>query len=119
MSVVDNIVFVTAYPSDAEKFVQICKEKYRDRGDEPGYEFQPSAEVKELDDNGNKCAPLTVFHLGLNYLNQELIEALEAEKWHTGTLLYIGGECYTEPWTGEERPRITVWGVDVKLKGMK
>lgn len=119
MSVVDNIVFITGYPTDGEKFVQICKEKYRDRGGEPGYEFQPSVEPKELEDHGNKGAPMYVFHLGLNYLNQELIDALEAERWHTGTLLYIGGECYTEPWTGEERPRITVWGSETTRKEAK
>ena len=88
-------------------------------GVDTGYEFQPSLAPKKLDDNGNKAAPLTVFHLGLNYLNPELVEALEAEKWHTGTLLYIGGECYTDIWSGEERPRIAVWGTDVTLKGLK
>lgn len=41
------------------------------------------------EDGGTKVSGATVFHLGVNYMDTELKEALIAGPWPKGTVLYI------------------------------
>jgi hypothetical protein len=81
MSLVTDIVFITPFHEGGkERFQEIFLEKYTHlKGYRPPYQ----------EDSGPKVTGLAVFHLGVNYADAELIEALRNEKFPDGSVLYV------------------------------
>jgi hypothetical protein len=84
MSCVTDIVFVSCGMGVKDRFQNIFIDKY-DRYKDPWIP-QPA------EDGGNKVSGALVFHLGVNYANVELLEALRNEPWPPGTVLWINPE---------------------------
>lgn len=55
-----------------------------------------------VQDNGTKNSGATVFHLGVNHMATGFVEALRAEPWPPGTVLYLQHE-------DDDEPAVTVW----------
>jgi hypothetical protein len=93
MSLVTDVVFVTPKYADRgtakERFQELFRTlytRYEDR-----WIPQPAG------DGGTKASGAVVFHLGVNYLDGELKEALVAGPWPKGTVLYIDEEDSDHP----------------------
>lgn len=54
--------------------------------------------------NGSKHSGTTVYHMGINQVNFDLLKALEAQDWSPGTVLY-----YFHGDLDDTVPRIKVW----------
>lgn len=96
MSVVTDVVFVTPDRAAGARFAEIFESFTHGRRDSPGV-------AVPVEDNGTKISGTVVFHMGVNYLNYEFLDALSAEPWPAGTVLYVYGE-------DDDAPRVTVCG---------
>jgi hypothetical protein len=95
MSVVTDVVFITpkyVKLGEAQKRFQelfrTCYTRYADSG---GFVPEP------VEDMGTKVSGTCVFHLGVNYMDYELLEALRIGPWPRGTVLYIDEEDSDHP----------------------
>ena len=92
MSVVTSITFITSSPEDVHRFQEIIATEYTRFGF--GYQVTP------VTAQGTKEPVSEVFQLGLNYADQDLINALRSAKWEDHTVLYLmqdglyGAEIY-------------------------
>ena len=81
MSYVTGVTFITDHSDDVDRFAHLVATLYTRYG--VGYE------VRAVESGGSKYPTQDVFHLGLNYADQELIDALRAEPWKGLTVLYL------------------------------
>jgi hypothetical protein len=95
MSVVTDVVFVTPDREAGARFAEIFESFTHGRRDTPGV-------AVPVEDNGTKISGTSVFHMGVNYLHWKFAEAVRAENWPAGTVLYVYGE-------DDDAPRVTVW----------
>lgn len=98
MGYVTDIVFITpsfSYKHKATERFQELFRLYYTRYKDP---YIPSP----VEDNGTKASMIVVFHLGVNYADFELLEALRNEPWPAGSVLYIDGE-------NDDSPVIKTW----------
>lgn len=89
MSVVTTVVFVTESYDAAKRFEAIIREGYT-RYDAP-------YEVKPTEQDGPKYGPGEVYYYGFNYLDQQVLDALHAEPWPPGTVVWIYDEFKEGP----------------------
>lgn len=81
MSYVTGITFITDHSDDIHRFEYLIATLYTRYG--LGYEVHP------VESGGSKYPTQDVFHLGLNYADGDLVEALRAEPWNGLTVLYL------------------------------
>lgn len=109
MGYTTSVLFVTGSYLDEKKFIDMVGDLYTRY---PG-RYTPTPVVEPLDDNGTKkCGPM-IYFLGLNYMDQELRDALEDyENWQHGTIIRIESESDDGPFIrvsgGKEGPSNTV-----------
>lgn len=98
MSVVTDVVFVTSKYVKSGAAIKRFQELYATLYTRYGL----GQEIDPVEDNGTKSSGIAVFHLGINYMDYELLEALRNEPWPKGTVLYVGEE-------DSDGPEIKTW----------
>lgn len=88
MSYVTDLVFIAANSPDATQFQDAVNQHQ-------GYRPIPL-------ESGDHCTSLFVFHLGVDYMRQELRDWLVGQAWSNGTVLYVHGE-------DDPGPEIRTW----------
>lgn len=106
MSYVTDLVFV--YPADADDWRETddqngpyC-EAFEDMFARHHYAVRPTEE------GPGKPSGTAVYHVGVNYLRQELIDEIRRQSWPDGTVLYLFDEH-------DDSPKVTVWPVSVDV----
>jgi hypothetical protein len=95
MSVVTDVVFVTPDREAAKRFEDIFERFPHGRWDNT---WRPA----QSESDGTKISGTCVYHLGVNYLHWKFAEAVRAQNWPAGTVLYVYDE-------DDDAPRVTVW----------
>jgi hypothetical protein len=88
MSNVTDVVFVTPTHLDGGKSAERFKDIITDFYTRYSSPYCPPP----VEDNGTRPSNTTVFHMAINYMDEELADALLREPWQEGTVVYIRKE---------------------------
>jgi hypothetical protein len=105
MSVVTDLVFVTPSFDAAKQFADMFEARRHGRHD-------TSWRPVEVESNGSKFSGTHVFHMGVNYIDLDLVTELRGHPWPDGTVLYTLDECH-------HTPDVTTWrgGIATHVEG--
>lgn len=95
MSYVTDFVFITSSREESEKLQEMVREgytRYKD-SDSDGMVYEPH--VLRLEESGPKYTGLFVYHIGFNYMDNDLKDDIFGYPWKPDTVIYTQTEEFS------------------------